>query len=83
MHVGINRISLLIEIHQLMFSHTLWYKGLKVYRCLNCKHHFAIRLSPLIDSGVRYGIMLPVSGHAYDKLRKFFNPVKRFGDVND
>ena len=34
-HVGIISISLLIDIHQLMFSHTLWYKTLKVYMCFN------------------------------------------------
>ncbi len=52
-HVGIIRISLLIDFHQLMFSYTLWYKTLKVYMCLNWKPHFTIRLSPLMDSGVR------------------------------
>ena len=52
-HVGIIRISLLMDIHQLMFSHTLWYKTLKVYMCLNWKPHITIRLSPLMDSGVR------------------------------
>ena len=52
-HVGIIGIFLLIDIHQLEFSHTLWYKALKVCRCLNLKHHSTIRLSPVMDSGVR------------------------------
>ena len=51
-HVGVIGISLLIDIHQLIFSHTPWYKAVKVYRCLNCKH-FTIRLLPIMDSGVR------------------------------
>ncbi len=49
-HVGIIRISLLIDIHQLMFSHTLLYKALRVYRSFNCKLHFTIRLSHIMDS---------------------------------
>ena len=50
-HVVIIRIFLPIDIHQLMFSHTLWYKALKVCRFLSCKHHSTIRLSHVMDSG--------------------------------
>ena len=53
MYVGIIGILLLTDIHQLMFPNTLWYKALKVCSRLNCKNHPTIRLSPVMDSGVR------------------------------
>ncbi len=64
-HVGIIRIFLLIDIHQIMFSHTPWYKALKVCRCVICKHLSTLSPSLVTDSRILATHSFAI-GHCYN-----------------